>query len=117
MAAYGGGMKRMIRGLAAAAVGWAAVAVPAWAGTVVVRQGTPAARIYHAPLAQDAEWTGHKAFGKLTVDEMDAKSLAIAIADLNEHVLKMSGTALEETARDRRRHPGQPDGGGAGHPG
>ena len=80
--------------------GWAAVAVPAWAGTVVVRRGAPAARIYHAPLAQDAEWTGHKAFGKLTVDEMDAKSLAIAIADLNEHVLKMSGTALEVVATE-----------------
>ena len=70
-------------------------AAGAHAGMTIIRDGVPLARIYHAPLGQDAEWTGMKAFGKLSIDEMDAKALAVAIADLNDHFHKMCGTALE----------------------
>ena len=36
--------------------------VAAGAGVEVIRDGQAVARIYHAPLGQDAEWTGMKAF-------------------------------------------------------
>ncbi|NCC52286.1 MAG: hypothetical protein EOM20_13865, partial [Spartobacteria bacterium] len=61
----------------------------------VVRDSKPAAKIYHAPLSQDAQWPGTKGLAKLDIPEMDALALAMSIADLNYHIKEMSGAELE----------------------
>ncbi len=68
----------------------------------VLRDGKPAARIYHVPLSQKADERAFaqnhgaaKKFTALSAPEQDAKCLADAIEDLNYHFDKMSGARLE----------------------
>jgi len=86
------------RWIAAITVAW--VAGSAFADVTLIRDGRPLARIYHAPLTQNAEWPGTREMGKLTVPEMDAKALAMSIADLNHHFTVMSGTTIEVVVTD-----------------
>lgn len=72
-----------------------------WAGdTTVVRDSVATAKIYHAPLTQDQEWIGNKEFQKLSIMDMDAKALAISIADLRYHIREMSGVELDVVVTD-----------------
>ncbi|OGV50049.1 MAG: hypothetical protein A2X49_04830 [Lentisphaerae bacterium GWF2_52_8] len=66
----------------------------------LIKDAKPIVRIYHAPLSQNDEWSGTKEFGKLSPSEMDTKSLAISISDLNYHFKEMGGTELEVVVTD-----------------
>lgn len=70
------------------------------AEVVLIGDGRPLARIYHAPLSQDGAWTGTKELGKQSIPELDAKALAMAITDLNYHFKVMSGAELEVVVTD-----------------
>lgn len=84
-------------------VGAAATAAPVeW-----IRDGNPVAKLYHAPLPQEADSRVFdpkvnvaKAFAALPAAAQDAKCLANAIDDLQYHLKKMSGATLEVVVTD-----------------
>jgi hypothetical protein len=72
-----------------------------------VRGGKPVAKLYHAPLAQtadsrvfDPKVSVAKGFAALSAEDQDAKCLANALDDLNDHLQKMSGARLEVVVTD-----------------
>src|SRR5690606_25334700 len=69
--------------------------------TEIIRDYSPLAKIYYAPLPYDGEWNEMNEFQNFSVSEMDAKALAISIKDLNYHFQKMSGAKLEVILTDR----------------
>lgn len=72
----------------------------AYGDTPVIKDRTPVAKIYHAPIGQDTDWPKYRDLNKLSVDEMDAKALAVSIIDLQEHLQKMSGAMVEIVVTD-----------------
>ncbi len=76
--------------------------------TPIIKDRAPVAKIYHAPIEQDTDWPRHRDLDKLSVDEMDAKALAVSIIDLQEHLQKMSGATVEIVVTDNPQQVQKP---------